>query len=33
MFEALKRAGKQPVLIHYWGEGHVATSEDAVRDQ
>lgn len=33
MYNALVRAGKHPVLIHYWGEGHVAESEWALRDQ
>jgi dipeptidyl aminopeptidase/acylaminoacyl peptidase len=33
MYNALARAGKQPVLVRYWGEGHVALSESAMRDQ
>lgn len=33
MYTALLRAGKKPTLIHYWGEGHVATSAAAQRDQ
>jgi acetyl esterase/lipase len=33
MYNALARAGKQPVLVRYWGEGHLALSEHAVRDQ
>jgi dipeptidyl aminopeptidase/acylaminoacyl peptidase len=33
MYAALLRAGKQPTLIHYWGEGHIAQSAAAIRDQ
>lgn len=33
MYNALVRAGKQPTLARYWGEGHVAMSEAAIRDQ
>jgi dipeptidyl aminopeptidase/acylaminoacyl peptidase len=33
MYTALSRAGKAPTLIHYWGEGHVAQSGVAMRDQ
>lgn len=33
MYGALLRAGKKPTLIHYWGEGHVAQSGVAQRDQ
>jgi dipeptidyl aminopeptidase/acylaminoacyl peptidase len=33
MYNALVRAGKQPVLVRYWGEGHVAQSPAAWRDQ
>jgi dipeptidyl aminopeptidase/acylaminoacyl peptidase len=33
MYNALARAGKQPVLVRYWGEGHLALSEAAMRDQ
>lgn len=33
MYYALVRAGKKPALVRYWGEGHVAQSEWAVRDQ
>jgi dipeptidyl aminopeptidase/acylaminoacyl peptidase len=33
MYNALVRAGKQPVLARYWGEGHVAASPAAWRDQ
>jgi dipeptidyl aminopeptidase/acylaminoacyl peptidase len=33
MYNALVRAGKQPVLARYWGEGHVAASPAAMRDQ
>lgn len=33
MYNALVRAGKKPALVHYWGEGHVAQSEAAIRDQ
>lgn len=33
MYTALLRAGKKPALVHYWGEGHVAQSGAAMRDQ
>jgi dipeptidyl aminopeptidase/acylaminoacyl peptidase len=33
MYAALARAGKKPVLVRYWGEGHLALSQAAVRDQ
>jgi dipeptidyl aminopeptidase/acylaminoacyl peptidase len=33
MYASLLRAGKKPALVHYWGEGHVAQSAAAVRDQ
>ena len=33
MYNALARAGKKPALVRYWGEGHVAQSEWAIRDQ
>jgi dipeptidyl aminopeptidase/acylaminoacyl peptidase len=33
MYNALARVGKQPVLVRYWGEGHLALSEAAMRDQ
>lgn len=33
MYNALVRAGKKPVLVRYWGEGHHAGSEWAIRDQ
>lgn len=33
MYAALVRAGKQPVLVRYWGEGHVAQSAASIRDQ
>lgn len=33
MYNALARAGKKPVLVRYWGEGHLALSTAAVRDQ
>jgi dipeptidyl aminopeptidase/acylaminoacyl peptidase len=33
MYNALARSGKQPVLVRYWGEGHLALSEQAMRDQ
>jgi dipeptidyl aminopeptidase/acylaminoacyl peptidase len=33
MYSALVRAGKKPTLVRYWGEGHVAASEAAIRDQ
>jgi dipeptidyl aminopeptidase/acylaminoacyl peptidase len=33
MYAALLRAGKQPALVHYWGEGHLAQSASAMRDQ
>ena len=33
MYNALVRAGKQPALVRYWGEGHVAESPAAMLDQ
>ncbi len=33
MYSALVRAGKKPTLVRYWGEGHIAASEGAIRDQ
>ena len=33
MYAALVRAGKQPALVRYWGEGHVAQSAASIRDQ
>lgn len=33
MYNALVRAGKQPALIRYWGEGHVLGSAWAAKDQ
>jgi dipeptidyl aminopeptidase/acylaminoacyl peptidase len=33
MYNALLRAGKKPALVRYWGEGHVAQSAWAMRDQ
>jgi len=33
MYGALARAGKKPVLVRYWGEGHLALSEASLRDQ
>jgi dipeptidyl aminopeptidase/acylaminoacyl peptidase len=33
LYNALQRAGKHPTLVHYWGEGHVAQSDWAMRDQ
>jgi dipeptidyl aminopeptidase/acylaminoacyl peptidase len=33
MYHALVRAGKKPTLVRYWGEGHVAQSAWAIRDQ
>jgi dipeptidyl aminopeptidase/acylaminoacyl peptidase len=33
MYNALVRAGKKPALVRYWGEGHVAESQSAIRDQ
>jgi len=33
MYNALVRAGKKPTLVRYWGEGHVAQSPAAMRDQ
>lgn len=32
MYTALLRAGKKPVLVHYWGEGHAPRSASAMRD-
>ena len=33
LYNALLRAGKHPTLVRYWGEGHVAQSDWAIRDQ
>ena len=33
LYNAMLRAGKHPTLVHYWGEGHVAESAGAMRDQ
>lgn len=33
MYAALVRAGKKPVLLRYWGEGHTAQSVPNIRDQ
>lgn len=33
MYNAMVRAGKHPALVRYWGEGHVASSAWAMRDQ
>jgi len=33
MYAALRREGKSPVLVRYWGEGHVQEGEGAMRDQ
>lgn len=33
LYNALLRAGKKPALVRYWGEGHVAQSAWAIRDQ
>lgn len=33
MYNALVRAGKTTALVHYWGQGHVAQSASAIRDQ
>ncbi len=32
LYAALRREGKSPVLVRYWGEGHVQEGEGAVRD-
>ena len=33
MYNAMVRAGKTTALVHYWGQGHVAQSASAIRDQ
>src|SRR3569833_356498 len=33
MYNALLRAGKTTTLVRYWGQGHVAQSAPAIRDQ
>ena len=33
MYNLMLRAGKKPALVRYWGEGHVAQSASAMRDQ
>lgn len=33
MYNALLRAGKTTALVRYWGQGHVAQSAPAIRDQ
>jgi len=33
MYASLVRAGKKPTLVRYWGEGHLAYSGQAIRDQ
>jgi dipeptidyl aminopeptidase/acylaminoacyl peptidase len=33
MYNAMIRAGKTTALVHYWGQGHVAQSASAIRDQ
>jgi dipeptidyl aminopeptidase/acylaminoacyl peptidase len=33
LYNAMLRAGKRPTLVRYWGEGHVAQSDWAMRDQ
>ena len=33
MYNAMVRAGKTTALVRYWGQGHVAESASAVRDQ
>lgn len=33
MYNAMVRAGKTTALVHYWGQGHVAQSGSAIRDQ
>jgi len=32
-YAALKRENKHPVLVRYWGEGHVQTDEGVIRDE
>ncbi|HEY0301373.1 MAG TPA: alpha/beta fold hydrolase, partial [Rhizomicrobium sp.] len=32
-YAALRREGKHPVLVRYWGESHVANDAGALRDQ
>lgn len=33
MYNAMVRTGKTTALVHYWGQGHVAQSASAIRDQ
>jgi hypothetical protein len=33
MYNLMLRAGKKPALVRYWGQGHVAQSAWALRDQ
>jgi dipeptidyl aminopeptidase/acylaminoacyl peptidase len=33
MYNAMLRAGKTTALVRYWGQGHVAQSASAIRDQ
>lgn len=33
MYSAMLRAGKTTALVRYWGQGHVAESAPAIRDQ
>ncbi|MEI9993016.1 MAG: prolyl oligopeptidase family serine peptidase [Rhizomicrobium sp.] len=33
LYNAMLRAGKTPTLVRYWGEGHVAGDDWAIRDQ
>jgi dipeptidyl aminopeptidase/acylaminoacyl peptidase len=33
MYNAMLRAGKRTTLVRYWGQGHVAQSASAIRDQ
>lgn len=33
MYNSMVRVGKTTALVHYWGQGHVAQSASAIRDQ